>query len=95
MARKADTVNPFAGAVFYVNPDYAKFAATSLAKVAATSVDAKKIKTVQVGASRRAASQSPCCRLPRGTIASPELKGTPSSWQASQLAAAAKFARLS
>lgn len=45
-ARVAD-VNPFIGATFYVNPDYAKSAAASLAKVAAGSTDAKRIQAVQ------------------------------------------------
>jgi hypothetical protein len=46
--RQASPVNPFAGTVFYVNPDYAKNAETSLARVAANSTDAAKIRAVQV-----------------------------------------------
>ena len=49
-ARQASPINPFAGTIFYVNPDYAKNAATSLARVAANSTDAAKIRAVQVRA---------------------------------------------
>jgi hypothetical protein len=47
-ARQASPINPFAGTVFYVNPDYAKNAATSLARVAANSTDAARIRAIQV-----------------------------------------------
>lgn len=47
-ARRAVAANLFAGAALYVSPDYAKNAAKSLAKFPATSLDAKRIKAVQV-----------------------------------------------
>ena len=47
-ARRAVAANLFAGAALYVSPDYARNAAKSLAKFPATSLDAKRIKAVQV-----------------------------------------------
>jgi hypothetical protein len=47
-ARRSVAANLFAGAALYVSPDYAKNAAKSLAKFPATSLDAKRIKAVQV-----------------------------------------------
>jgi cellulase/cellobiase CelA1 len=47
-ARRAVAANLFTGAALYVNPDYAKNAASSLAKVLAGGPDAQRIKVVQV-----------------------------------------------
>ena len=47
-AKRAAVTNPFVGAAFYANPDYAKAAATSLAKFSSISADASRIRAVQV-----------------------------------------------